>query len=120
MVVSQMIEAVKGIDPLYVEEMDDPIPLEETTEYKFFQNVFSSNSPYNKSYAKEFLEEFDDDMNGRYSRLVGFNENASQILASAVRAVVGASKSRLSDEEAVKLVLSPLENHHLLVLLHVL
>ncbi|MBK6606952.1 MAG: FAD-dependent thymidylate synthase [Leptospiraceae bacterium] len=113
MVVSQMIEAVKEIDPLYVEEMDDPIPLEETTEYKFFQNVFSSTSPYNKEYAKEFLEEFDSDMKGRYSRLVAHNPNATEVLASSVRAVLGVPKSKLSDADAVKLVLSPLENKHL-------
>ncbi|HMV45127.1 MAG TPA: FAD-dependent thymidylate synthase [Leptospiraceae bacterium] len=112
-VVEQMIEAVKSVDPLYVEEMDDPIPLEETSEYQFFEKFYSSKSAYNPSYTKEFIEEFDSDMEGRYSKLVGYNENSPAILASAVRSVLSIPKSKLSDEEAIRLVLSPAHNHHL-------
>lgn len=45
-------------------------------------------------------------MKGRYSRLVAHNPNATEVLASSVRAVLGVPKSKLSDAEAVKLVLS--------------
>jgi thymidylate synthase ThyX len=113
LVVEQMFEAVKEVDPLYTNEMDDPIPLEETTEYKFFESMYGSKSSYNPTQAKEFIEEFDFDLNGRYSKLVGFSNQTLDILANSVRAVLGATKKNVSNEKAIELLLSPKENSHL-------
>lgn len=112
-VVNEMFEEVKKIDPLYAAEMDDPIPLEETTEYRFFQNSFGRKDSLDIDSAKEFVKEFDSDMNDRYSRLAGYSSSSIETLGNAVRSVLGVSKSKLSNEAAVKLVLSPNENKHL-------
>lgn len=112
-VVRQMFEAVKKVDPLYAAEMDDPIELEETTEFKFFQSVYGSNSSFNPDYAKEFKKEFDSDMKGRYSKLVSYSSNSIEVLANGVRAILGTTKSNLSNEKAIELVLNPAENLHL-------
>ena len=52
-------------------------------------------------------------MKGRYSKISRSESNATEVLASSVRAVLGVPKSKLTDVDAVKLVLSPLENKHL-------
>jgi thymidylate synthase ThyX len=112
-VVEQMIQSVKKIDPLYVEEMDDPIPLEDTVEYQFFESKFSSRSSYNPTFAKEFIREFDSDLENSYSKLVSYSNNAPSVLADSVRSILGCGKSVLNDSEALELVLNPAKNHHL-------
>ncbi|MCE9501697.1 MAG: FAD-dependent thymidylate synthase [Leptospira sp.] len=112
-VVRQMIEAVSAVDPLYTSEMDDPVPLEETTEYKLFTEFFGNGSPFHPQSAKEFIREFDEDLDGRYSKLVSHYPNAQEILANSVRAILGLSSSQLSDKEALQRLLSPLQNKHL-------
>ncbi|TGN04251.1 FAD-dependent thymidylate synthase [Leptospira dzoumogneensis] len=114
LVVEEMIEKVKEIDPLYVEEMDDPIPLEETAEYKFFKEFYQDGAnEYRPEAAKNFVREFDEDMDNRYSRLVSYSSNGPEVLASSVRAVLGVSKNSLNDEEAIRLVMDPSKNKHL-------
>ncbi|TGK15378.1 FAD-dependent thymidylate synthase [Leptospira fluminis] len=113
-VVEEMIEKVREMDSLYVQEMDDPIPLEETAEYRFFREFYGDDSSdFRPGHAKIFVREFDQDLDSRYSRLVSYSENSSEILASSVRSVLGVSRESLNDEEAIRLVLDPSKNPHL-------
>lgn len=106
-VIKKMIEAVVAQDPDFKKEIQDPIPLEETPEYRLFQSVRSSPSP---SSTKEFLREFDDSLEGRISRLVDYKQNAEKVLAQSVRNVLGFAKAELSDSEAIEKVMNPEKN----------
>jgi len=57
-----------------------------------------------------FRREFDADLNGRVSRLVDWKANNEEVLASAVREILGAPRASLSDDEAIRLVLDPARN----------
>lgn len=110
-VVQQMIAAVKDVDPLFIDEMEDPLPLEETIEFQFFKEHL--NEAESKTLTEEFINEFDAELNGSYSKMVAYSVNADKILADSVRAVAGISRSQLNDTDAVNQVLSPATNHHL-------
>jgi flavin-dependent thymidylate synthase len=104
-VVGRMVEEVLAHDPLYRAVLEDPIPLEETPEHAAFQAL---SGP--KSSSREFREEFDRELGGRVSRLVDWKANNEEILASAVREVLGAPRSALSDDDAIRMVLDPSQN----------
>ncbi|MCB1137806.1 MAG: FAD-dependent thymidylate synthase, partial [Leptospiraceae bacterium] len=109
--VERMWQEVEKADPLYAAEMADPMPLEETTEFRFFSSFFLERDETQVS--QSFLKEFDARMDGRFSRLAGYTTDAVEVLADAVRAVLGIPRSELTDEQAVELVLRPSRNHHL-------
>ena len=104
-VVSQMVEAVLAHDPLYRTVIEEPIPLEETPEFAFFESRRTSPRP-----DSEFRREFDRELAGRVSRLVDWKANNEEILASAVREILGVARASLSDDDAIRLVLDPARN----------
>lgn len=108
--VESMYSAAVAADPLFAGEMPDPVPLEDTLEYRYFASVHGQDQV---KLSRDFLREFDDDLNGRTSKLVSFDPNASAVLAASVRAVLGAGKEQLSDQAAIELVLDPARNPHL-------
>jgi len=107
-VVGQMVAEVLRHDPLYESVLQEPLPLEETPEYAAFQNL-----PRAKSSGRAFREEFDRELSGRVSRLVDWKTNNEEVLASAVREILGAPKTALSDDDAIRLVLDPSQNRAL-------
>jgi hypothetical protein len=60
--------------------------------------------------TKAFIEGFDAQLQGRSSRLVSFDVGAPEVLADAVRAVLGLCPSELCTQEALALLLSPERN----------
>ncbi len=106
-VVSRMIDAVKAVDPDFEKEVKDPIPLEQTPEYRTFQD-------HSEGYGTTggYLQEFDESLGGHISKLVDFKERAEQTLAQSVRNVLGLPKERLSDDEAIALMMDPARNHY--------
>ena len=104
-VVSRMVEAVLEHDPLYANVLQDPIPLEESPEYAAFAAM-----PRARASRREFREEFDRDLGGRVSVLVDWKANNEEILASAVREVLGVPRAALSDSEAIAMALDPARN----------
>jgi thymidylate synthase ThyX len=107
-VVAQMVEEVKRHDPLFFRDLEDPLPLEETLEYRYF--TATAQAPGFE--AEPFLREFDGSLAGYRSRLVDWNANAEVTLAQSVRSVLGVTRERLPDRQAVRLVLSPRENRY--------
>ncbi len=104
-VIEAMVEEVKKVDPLFVEEMDDAIPLEDTIEYSYFQKFNqTTNSSLN------FIQEFDTELGQRFSKLVLYPQNAESVLAKTVRAVLGLPFSALNDAEAILTLLDPSKN----------
>lgn len=108
--VESMVRAAREIDPLFAAEIPDSVPLESTPEYQFFKSYYGEESA---PVSSQFIREFDESLGKRTSKLVSYDPGAVSVLASSVRAVLGATREMLSDESAVDLVLSPAKNSHL-------
>src|SRR5262245_9817776 len=104
-VVGQMVAEVLRHDPLNGTVLQDPLPLEETPEYAAFQLL-----PRTRSSSRAFRQEFDRELSGRVSRLVDWKANNEQILASAVREILGVPRVQLSDDDAIRMALDPSKN----------
>jgi flavin-dependent thymidylate synthase len=104
-VVSQMVAEVLRHDPLYEKILQDPLPLEETPEFAAFRSL-----PRARSTDRQFRREFDEELSGRVSKLVDWKANNEEILASAVREILGLPRAALSDTDAIRMVLDPSQN----------
>jgi thymidylate synthase ThyX len=100
-----MVEEVLRHDPLYEAVLQDPLPLEETPEFALFRAI-----PPGAASNREFRGEFDRELSGRVSRLVDWKANNEEILASAVREILGLARAALSDDDAIRLALDPAKN----------
>ena len=107
-VVQRMVDAVLAHDPDIEKVLEDPLPLEETLEYRFWQEAQPT-----QRWSKAFRQEFDASLEGHVSRLIAWKPNNEAILAQAVREVLGLPRSALSDDEAIALVLDPARNTYL-------
>ncbi len=106
-VVQKMIEAVSQVDPLFFKRIEDTIPLEKTPEYEFFAaRSLGEDIPGRES----FLHAFDKSLEGLTSKLADYKVNGQKSMAEAVRVVLGVSEEKLSDSEAIELVLNPARN----------
>jgi thymidylate synthase ThyX len=109
-IVRRMVEAVSAEDPLFFRDIEDPIPLEETLEYRCFADV--SQAPPGPQ-AADFVREFDESLGGYRSRLTDWKVQAEASVAQAVRSVLGLPRERLDDAAALARVLSPRRNPYL-------
>ena len=106
-VIRKMVEAVNEHDPLFFRNIEDSIPLEETPEYEFFiTHSLAKDVPSRRA----FLEEFDRGLHGLTSKLVDYKVNGQKSMAQAVRTILGLAEDRLSESEALDLVLNPAKN----------
>jgi thymidylate synthase ThyX len=106
-VVRRMVEEMLARDPAYRAILEEPIPLEETPEARFFE---SAGGPPDAPTRRAFVEEFDAALGGRVSRLVDRKERNEETVAQAVRDVLGLPRAALSDDDALDLVLDPAKN----------
>jgi len=106
-VIGKMIEAVNEVDPLFFRNIEDTIPLSETPEYEFFAARSLSQDIASR---EEFLDEFDAELGGLTSKLVDYKVNGQKSMAQAVRAVLGLAEDKLTEREAIELVLNPAKN----------
>jgi flavin-dependent thymidylate synthase len=109
-VVGKMVEAVLALDPAFETILEEPIPLEETLEYRFFEMLIDGEALANH---QAFVQEFDLGLEGHTSKLVACKNDNESILAQAVREVLGLPGSAMSDKEAIRLVLDPAGNNYL-------
>jgi flavin-dependent thymidylate synthase len=106
-VIESMITAVQDKDPRFGEEIDDPLPLEDTPEYQYLVTDFNKSS-----YQHKFAEEVDTRLAGKPALLDGQDQVDPQLalrLADAVRISLNTNK-KLTTEEAIALVLNPKQN----------
>jgi len=103
--IEKMLDAVKAIDPLFGKELSDPLPLEGTLEYRLAQSFQNQSTG-----SQDFVDEFDQTLGGRFSKLVHYADKSEEVLAGALRVAVGKSRRELSDDEALKLLLDPASN----------
>lgn len=108
-----VVEAMTGEllrhDPSYATVLEEPIPLEETPEFGLAERLFAAprrDRPGDGS----FRERFDVQLGGRISKLVDRKPRNEQLLAEAVREVVGATPEALPDDEAIALAIDPSAN----------
>jgi len=106
LIVQRMVEEVGKIDPRFMELADDPLPLEETLEHQ----VLAGRQAEQAQTTRQFLDEFDQALGGRTSKLVDHNVSAEASMAQAVRSVLGLPADRLSDRDAIAIVLDPARN----------
>jgi len=107
-VVEKMIDEVLRVEPLYRVILEEPLEMESIPEYRFFESLSGASG---RQAQKRFLKEFDASLEGRISRLVDYKKNNEAVVAQAVREVLGVPSSRLSDRNAIRLVLDPSRNN---------
>ena len=113
LLIDAMIEAVTAQDPLFFRDLEDPLPLEETPEFKILldqDHGHGNPSAVGGARARAFAREFDADLGPWRSRLVDYKLHAEESLAQGVRSSLGLSRALLSDDEAIAKILSPAEN----------
>jgi thymidylate synthase ThyX len=105
-VISKMVEEVRAVDPRFTmfAEKEGAYSAERAPEM-LFKDAKDGDS---------FVEEFDKSLDGKSSKLVGWSANAEDTIADAVRQVLGLSRSQISDEDAIDLVLNPAKNPYLI------
>ena len=107
--VEKMAAAVQELDPLFDRELEDPIPLESTPEYRFFEE---RGGLVDFDRARRFTEQFDADLEGRSSALWSWSARGEAGAADAARAVLGVPRTDMPDEEALSLLLDPSRNRY--------
>ncbi len=108
-VVSRMVAEVERVDPDFFGRVGDP-PLEEEDRVEPCVAAAGLGDP-------ALLEAFDKSLGGRTARLVDYGVRAPEVVADAVRHVVG--RSDLPDAEALALALDPARNPYRLEKLNV-
>lgn len=109
-VVDRMVEAVQEFDPDFEKELKDPLPIEQTPEYRFFEKC---QQPDRQARAKKFVDQFDTSLEGHVSKMIDYKKNAEAVLADAIRHVQGLCREELSDVAAIDSILNPSQNHFL-------
>jgi len=106
-VIDKMVAAVNAFDPLFFRKVDDPVPLDETLEYRMFEETRKAQGDAGGS---AFLAEFDADLGPLRSKLVDWKANAETVMARSVRSMLGLGAAQLGDAEAIDLVMNPSKN----------
>ncbi len=113
--VNQMVTEVLAVDPFFLGAPDYPLDLSvlgesDTLEYEALQQLRVNLDQNN---GEAFFEQFDAALDGLDSKLAGYEPNAEQTLANAVRTVLGRTADELPDREAIARVLDPAQNRYL-------
>ena len=113
-VVRRMCAAVEAHDPLFLQTMEDPLPLEDTHAYQALQ-ACDGGTPreVGGAAAAAFVARFDDELGGGLTRLCDHTLHAEKSMARAVRVVLGVDEDRVDDAAAIAMVLSPQQNPYL-------
>ena len=101
-VVSRMLAEVERVDPDFFTRVGDP-PLEP-------DEVLENRLAAPGLGAAAALEDFDKSLDGRRSRLIDWSARAPEVIADAVRRVLG--RVDLDDDEALDWVLDPAKNRY--------
>ncbi|MCI0341133.1 MAG: FAD-dependent thymidylate synthase [Planctomycetales bacterium] len=112
-VVRAMVDEVLKLDPLFGTLLEEPIPLEETLEYRAFEVLGGDGAAAPLPQRRIFLAEFDRALEGRTSRLVEWKGGNERLLAQGVREVLGVPAAALPDAQAIGLVMDPARNPYL-------
>jgi thymidylate synthase ThyX len=109
LLIQSMVDAVNAEDPLFFRDIEDSLPLDETPEYRLLASHCDPNA-VGGTRAKAFAREFDAELGNRISKLVDYKINAEATLAQGVRSSLGLTRDELSDDDAIRRILSPAQN----------
>lgn len=110
LVVQQMVERVKEVDPQFFERIGvEPLTDAELPEWKLIER------PATNGYARDF----DTRLKRRTSILVDYSPHAECVVAEALRATLGVSEAEMSDDAALETLLNPARNPYRLETLNV-
>jgi thymidylate synthase ThyX len=111
LVIGEMVDLVRGIDPLFFEKVGcEELAPEDLPEAAIPRTVAGGDA---------FAEAFDARLDGRVSALVDWSDRAERVVADAVRATFGLSAGEMPDAEAIDRVLNPARNRYRLDVMNV-
>lgn len=112
--VQTMIDAVVVKDPSFLKELSGVKrhDFEKSLEFRLHRE-FHGVHERSRERLTQFRHEFDAELAGRFSVLVGYDQKAQENLAKAVRSVLQVSGAVLPDEKAIESVLNPYYNKSL-------
>ncbi|MCX6726792.1 MAG: FAD-dependent thymidylate synthase, partial [Candidatus Shapirobacteria bacterium] len=94
---AKMIEKITEGDKSILEELREPV-------------ISARGYGTSQQYISENKAEFDDSLGGRTSKLELFDPRSREVVARAIRNVLGVSKSQMSDHEALMRAMDPAQN----------
>ncbi|MBU2523894.1 FAD-dependent thymidylate synthase [Patescibacteria group bacterium] len=104
-VIQQMLDEVKKIDPEFLEKLPStPINKNDLLENKILSGGESTAT------SEQNNEEFDKRLNGKTAKLISHQKDAEQIICNSLNEVLG---TNLKEEEAIDWLLSPKKNPYL-------
>ena len=113
LVIDQMVERVKEIDPQFFERIGHgPLEEELVPEHK----LMAARGPAESALARE---EFERELGGRTSRLIAATPDAESLLVRSFRYVLGLSEKEMDEEQALDALLNPARNRYRLETLNV-
>jgi len=114
LVVTRMVEEMLRHDPAFQTILEEPLALEDTPEFRHYaaagESIDGALTPQAAARARTFAAEFDAELGGKVSVLVGSKPENQALVAQAVREVVGAPRATMTDEAAIRLALDPAAN----------
>ena len=111
LVISEMVRLVKEWDPNFFEKVGPgPIASDDVPEMSL---------PKPGAGGDRYAAEFDERLNGRWSRLRDASPDAEEIVAESVRSVFGLTQAEMPDDEALDRVMNPARNRYRLDILNV-
>lgn len=105
LVIGEMVREMLRHDPNYRIVLQDPVPIEETPEYRAFMRFHDGATP-----TRAFADHFDASLEGYTSKLVDYKINAEAVLAESVREILGLVPEQLSDGDAIAMAMDPTQN----------
>ncbi|MBA3643085.1 MAG: FAD-dependent thymidylate synthase, partial [Chloroflexia bacterium] len=116
-IVRRMVDEVLAIDPYFLGGPDHaldlrPLGASDTLEAQALAH-WRTNVAQTAAGAEAFCQQFDADLGEWDSRLVSVDPKSERVMADAVRAVLGAEASALSDADALAQVLDGGDNPYL-------
>lgn len=110
LVVSAMVAAVNAHDPLFFANIEDPLPLEQTHEYRLLAQL---SLPDASGDARRLQQRFDAQLQGKSAALLDYSARGEQVMAESVRTVLALAPEQLSDDAAIAAVMQPGQNPYL-------
>lgn len=112
LIIDAMVREVEKADPLFFRDLEQTLPAEDTHDQAVLRAL--STEPPTRDEVRRFKAEFDEALGrDRVARLVDATRAMERVLADALRETFGLPAARLSDEEAVQLLLDPAKNRYL-------
>jgi len=108
-VVGRMVQELLALDPAYRAILEEPIPGDDTLESRAQREL----GPRGDEERSAFRREFDVGLGPRISLLIDHPARNEATLAAAVRETLGLTAARLSDDDAIALVMDPGRNPYL-------